>query len=108
MTNSADKSLGFRTNLGLLSPEGGSMVDIILYDTEGKVAARDEGLWVAPGRYLQFDLFRKKGIDLGDVDMDGSVEVRVEQGGPLAVYASVIDNRTQDPVLIPAIKAMVQ
>jgi hypothetical protein len=35
--------------------------------------------------------------------MDGTVEIRVLSGGPVAAYASQIDNRTQDPILIPAI-----
>ena len=40
---------------------------------------------------------------IANVDMDGSVEIKVLWGGPVAAYASVIDNRTQDPILIPAV-----
>ena len=29
----------------------------------------------------------------------------MEEGGPVAAYASVVDNGTQDPILIPALLA---
>jgi hypothetical protein len=29
--------------------------------------------------------------------------VRVVEGGPVAAYASVVDNGTRDPILIPAL-----
>ena len=35
--------------------------------------------------------------------MDGSVRIEVLSGGPVAAYASVIDNGTQDPILVPAV-----
>ena len=34
--------------------------------------------------------------------VSGSVEIEVASGGPVAVYASIIDNRTQDPIMVPA------
>ncbi len=43
---------------------------------------------------------------IGDLDMDGSIEIKVLSGGPVAAYASQIDNRTQDPILIPAVEVM--
>ena len=41
-------------------------------------------------------------LGLGGVDMYGSVEVKVLSMEPVAVYASQIDNQTQDPVMLPA------
>jgi len=33
------------------------------------------------------------------------VQVQVISGGPVAAYCSVVDNSTQDPVLIPTLQA---
>jgi len=104
VTNTNSDVTGFRTNLGLLSPTASTQVQITLYALDGQVAADPVTLWVLPGKLQQFDLFKKLG--LAEVDIDGSVEVKVLQGGPMGVYASVVDNRTQDPVLIPAIRRL--
>jgi hypothetical protein len=42
-------------------------------------------------------------LEIGDHDLCGTARVRVEGGGPVAAYASIIDNRTQDPIMVPAL-----
>ena len=49
---------------------------------------------------MQYNIFQALGID---EEMHASIEVHVVSGGPVAVYASEIDNRTQDPILVPAV-----
>jgi len=99
---SADHSTGFRTNLGLVNtdPGAGSTVEIVAFDLAGQEVGRIPGYHLAPGQYVQFELFGALG--LSGLDLAGSVEVRLTAGGPIAAYASIIDNRTQDPVFIPA------
>ena len=53
------------------------------------------GLPVEPGQYVQFDIFQ--GLQLGAFDMDASIELDVLE---VAAYASIIDNKTQDPIFI--------
>jgi len=44
-------------------------------------------------------------LEIGEFDLCGTARVKVEAGGPVAAYASIIDNRTQDPIMVPAIVA---
>ncbi len=102
VSNSEDKSVGFRTNIGLLNTdrEGWTGVRITLYDIFGAEAAEPFESSIAPGKLWQFDVFKKLG--LRDVTMTGSIKVEVTSGGGVAAYATEIDNRTQDSIFIPA------
>ena len=55
-----------------------------------------------PGEFTQSNLFNTLGP--GVMTMEASIEVTVISGGPVAIYASEIDNLTQDPILVPAMK----
>jgi len=92
----------FRTNLGLLnsSPDAAAAVAIRVYDQLGTLIGSHAGYPLAAEQYVQFDLFAAVG--LGEAETYASVELEVVSGGPVAAYASVIDNRTQDPILVPA------
>jgi len=94
---------GSRTNVGLLNTdtEQWAQVSIVVLDLDGAVAAELEQLWIRPDQLVQFSLASR--LDLDGVDLRGSVVVRNLSGGAIAAYASVVDNVTQDPVLIPAI-----
>jgi len=96
--NSAD----YRTNLGLLnlSQDTPAAVELKVYDESGTLMGSHPGYPLNAEQFLQFDLFQAVG--LGDVSLYASVELNVVSGGPVAGYASVVDNRTQDPILIPA------
>ena len=104
VSNSPDDTKGFRTNVGVLNTNktGPATVEINIYDTAGVRVGRISPLQLGPGVMMQGNVFDSAYI--GDLDMDGSVEVKVLSGGPVAAYASQIDNRTQDPILIPAVE----
>ena len=103
VSNSSDSGLGFRTNVGVLntSEDNTATINIHIYDVDGHRVGGVLGLLVGPGVLLQDNVFAFS--HLANEDMDGSVEIEVVSGGPVAAYASVIDNRTQDPILIPAV-----
>jgi len=100
--HTSSKGAGFRTNFGLLNTGSDEVakVEVTIYRRNGAVAG-ERTVWLDPGQFKQVDLFGLTGLT--DVVTEGSVEFRVTGGGPIAVYASEVDNRTQDPVLIPAV-----
>ena len=102
ITLSADETEGFRTNLGLLNIDAtnGAEVALTLYDEEGAIAAEISNLWLAAGQLTQFNLASRLGLQ--GVDLRGTVMIEQLSGLAVAAYASVIDNKTQDPILIPA------
>ena len=93
---------GFRTNLGLLNVDSAEWAEIglTLVDDQGDVTAPVATLWLAPGELRQFNLATRLG--LGGIALKGTVILEHLSGAPVVAYASVIDNRTQDPILIPA------
>ncbi len=104
VSNSADNATGFRTNVGVLntSEDTAAVVEINIYDTAGHRAGGIPNLRIGPGVMIQGNVFDSAFI--GSQDMDGSVEIKVLSGGPVAAYGSQVDNRTQDPILIPAVE----
>ena len=103
VSNSSDKDTGFRTNVGVLntSDQDTAVMDIIIYDEQGNRAGSIiQGLTVAPGVFVQENVFVY--AYLANTKMNGSIEIEVRSGGPIAVYGSLIDNKTQDAILVPA------
>ena len=88
------------------STDNTAVINIHIYHTDGIRAGKILGLRVGPGVLVQENVFEF--AFLGNVDMVGSVEIEVLSGGPIAAYASQIDNRTQDPILIPAVESAVE
>ncbi len=103
VANSSRSDLGFRTNLGVVNTNLDQWLSlrVTVYAADGTVAGQRDSWFVEPGQSRQPNLFQLVG--LGDVDMEGSLEVEVLAGGPAVVYVSEIDNRTQDPIFIPAV-----
>ncbi len=99
---SADESEGFRTNLGLLNidPMGWAEIRLTLYDELGDAAGQALTLWLEPGQLAQFNLASRLGLQ--GLNLQGTVMIEHLSGLAVAAYASVIDNTTQDPILIPA------
>jgi formylglycine-generating enzyme required for sulfatase activity len=100
-----DFDYGFRTNVGLLNtdPDSWTTVQLTMYDVGGSTAADIYETTIAPGKLRQFNVFDKLG--LGNQEMHGSLRVDVIKGGAVAVYATEIDNRTQDSIFITAQRA---
>jgi PKD repeat protein len=102
ISNSSDQGVGFRTNVGILNTDrnGWTTVRMTMYNLDGSQAAEPYETNIAPGKLRQFDIFKKLG--LGNTDMTGSLVIEAVSGGAMAVYATEIDNRTQDSIFIPA------
>ncbi len=102
ISNSDDRSVGYRTNVGVLNTnrDGWTTVRITMYNLDGSQAAEPFETNIAPGKLRQFDIF--KTLDLGNTTMTGSLKIEAVSGGAVAVYATEIDNRTQDSIFIPA------
>jgi len=97
---------GFRTNIGILNTDETDWTSISLkaLDEAGAVLGQIDIMWLQPAQFLQFGLADK--LNLHDRDHVLTVEIEVLEGGPIAAYASQVDNRTQDPILIPAQKVL--
>ncbi len=91
----------FRTNLGLLETAGEpATVEVALLRADGSVAATLAKTLKAR-EWFQF-LRVLDGVELGG-SRAASARVRVTAGGGrVLAYASVIDNRTNDPINVPA------
>ena len=102
ISNSEDRSVGFRTNVGVLNTDrdGWTTVRITMYNLDGSLAAETFETKIAPGKLRQFDVFKTLG--LGNETMTGSLKIEAVSGGAVAVYATEIDNRSQDSIFIPA------
>ncbi len=90
---------GYRTNVGLATPSQGINATARLYDANGNRLDERSDLYVPPRSLQQFrleDLFPRA----SPPNPVGTLEVI--PNGPLAVYLSVVDGSSQDPVLILA------
>jgi hypothetical protein len=103
---SHDPSLvsNFRTNLGVINATSSQIaVTIDLYTSLGAWLGPTIGVTLRPLEYQQLDKVFEKVT--GQVVSDGYAIVRTTTaGGSFYAYASVIDNRTGDPFLIPIAK----
>ena len=99
LSRSADPEAGFRTNIGFVNTTGLEItVQVDLYSADGSPlgTVRSDLL---PNDYRQLtDVFAA--VTAGDV-ADGYAVVRtITEGGAFIVYASVVDNRSGDGVLL--------
>lgn len=88
----------YRTNVGIAEGSGNpASVLLRIFNAAGD-KLRDVPLSLAAGEQRQINsLLATQGIELSD----GRVEVQVlDGGGKVTAYASVVDNRTNDPLLV--------
>lgn len=93
---------GFRTNLGLAEASGNpANVAVRFYDAEGDQLL-EVPISLQAGEHLQFnEILKQNGITALDV---GRAEIEVVGGdGRITAYASVVDNQTNDPLLVQAV-----
>jgi hypothetical protein len=92
---------GFRTNLGLVNPTPVAIdIEIAFFDSSGS-ALGTYALTLMPLEYKQLDKVFE--LVTSDLIEDGYVTVKTTSlGGIFFTYASVADNITGDPTLIPA------
>jgi hypothetical protein len=90
---------GYRTNVGFAS--GTSRVNAVarLYDASGALLATRSDLSIPPASLQQF---RLQDLFPGAPDPNPVGSIQVVPTGPLAVYLSVVDGTSQDPVLLLA------
>ena len=101
LTGSADPATGFRTNIGVLNVTP-DPIDVVidLHDADGSILGSVPISLPPYGARQVTDVFAA--IGAGDVP-DGWASVRTTTGGGRFVaYASIVDNRTGDPVYVPA------
>jgi hypothetical protein len=101
LAHSPNPSAGFRTNIGLVSDCARSMeVEVELFDGDGEhLGTASSRLWSFGVRQLNH-IFRPF---TDDVVTNGHAIVRtLTPQCSFYAYASVVDNRTNDPLLIPA------
>jgi hypothetical protein len=102
VSNSADGTAGFRTNLWLINTDedGPAVVDVALRSESGELVGLIAGHVLAAADQTRVDLFRLLGLD--SMTMTGTVVVDVESGGPVGAWVALIDNISQDPTHLPA------
>jgi PKD repeat protein len=96
---------GFRTNYSIVNlqgdPGGVNGITFTLYDTTGSFLA-SKTFNLAPYGYIQDSIRNLFGAGFDDIG-DFSLKIDVPTGKDIQAYASVMDNHTGDPVMIPAI-----
>ena len=96
------QSADYRTNLGIAEAAGkGANVNVNAFDALGKQLF-SLPLTINPGESKQLNaLFTQNGVSSLS---NGRVEVKVTGGdGRVTAYASVIDNKSNDPFLVPPV-----
>jgi uncharacterized repeat protein (TIGR01451 family) len=92
----------FRTNLGVVEGFGApASVEVSIFDANG-TKLHDATIALQPFQQLQLNGFLAA---YGIQSDNARIEVRVTSGsGRVAAYASVIDNTTNDPLLVSAVR----
>ncbi len=94
---------GYRTNLGLVNTGTGSIhLEVALYRSNG-ASLGNVSVDLPAGGYTQLDKVFER-VTSGDVDDGYAIVWTTTAGGHFLTYASVVDNRTGDPVFVPAVK----
>jgi uncharacterized delta-60 repeat protein len=91
----------YRTNVGIVETSGERAdVDVDIFDTTG-AKVKHAIVQLPGGTHMQItSLLAQQGVRLDDA----RVELRVtSKNGRIAGYASVVDNHTNDPFLVPAV-----
>ena len=95
-------SVGFRTNLGLVNLGGSDAgVKVTLHDVSGLVLGTPLAFTVPAGRWLPVnDVFASAGAGSRDL---AYATVEPLDGAAVWAYASVVDNGTGDPTMVPLV-----
>ncbi len=92
----------YRTNIGIVNRSADfNSVNMALYDANGSLIGA-ANLSIAPSSFQQLPLSTYFPAMSGRTLDAGSIVVTATQPGAISVYASVIDNRTQDPIYVQA------
>jgi hypothetical protein len=98
---------GFRTNLGLMNASGShwsSEAEVLIDLFRGDGTALGQiTLALDQNEYVQIDRIFER-VTMGDVNGGFAVVSTTNEGDRFFAYASVVDNRTGDPIFIPAVR----
>jgi hypothetical protein len=99
LAHSTDPEQGFRTNIGLVNASAAQItVLVFLYDSDHNLLG-SETHTLEPFAYVQdTNVF----AEVTDQDLSGGIVEAFAPAGPYFAWASVVDNRSGDPVFIPA------
>lgn len=102
LSRSADRGTGFRTNLGFVNlADVQAEVLVRLYRGNGTLLGQT-GVTLGGWEHRQLtDVFGL--VTAGDVDEGYAVLTTSSPGARFVAYASVVDNRSGDPIYIPAV-----
>jgi hypothetical protein len=102
LSYSVDTSRGFRTNLGMINTTGRQItVTVALYRGDRTQMGQTQAFVLLPYGFRQIDnIFKTVGAP--DVTDGFAVLGTTTPSGAFFAYASVIDNRSGDPIFIPA------
>ncbi len=100
LSESDSDETGYRTNIGLLNLGSSTLLaELDLYTSDGTLLGSVDQ-YVSPYEYRQLDrVFRQ----VTSVTVDDGYAV-IAGYEPFLAYASVVDNRTGDPVFLPAMR----
>jgi len=104
LKNSADKTIGFRSNLGIVElGDHWVRVKVTLLDQNMNSLGTRRYYTIHSYRLNQISgIFREFGVDDQDYDIGAAVVEVVSGDGRVYAYGSVIDNITNDPIYIGA------
>jgi hypothetical protein len=101
LSRSKSRNSGFRTNIGFANVGSTDIsVTVDLYDGSGTLLGTTDHAVQAYGHVQITDIFGK--VTSGDVDNGYAVVGSSTPGARFFAYASVVDNRSGDPIYIPA------
>lgn len=106
LSQSTSENQGFRTNIGLVNLSGGTLLMKVRLFDSGGIELGTVTTWLDPYEFEQLDKIFQR-VTAQEI-FDGYAKVEAEfTGGSerFLTYASVIDNRTGDPVFLPALRA---
>jgi photosystem II stability/assembly factor-like uncharacterized protein len=105
LSQSTSETQGFRTNIGLLNlSEGTLLMKVRLFDSGGTELGTVT-TWLDPYEFEQLDKIFRRVTSQEVSDGYAVVEAQFTGGSErFLAYASVIDNRTGDPVFLPALR----
>jgi len=103
LSQSADDASGFRTNIGLTNVTGTTTdVEVVLHDGEGGLLGTVRQT-LEPWEFVQIDrIFRR--VTTAELHNGFAVVSSATEGAAFFAYASVVDNRSGDPVNMPAMR----
>jgi len=103
LSHSRSTTSGYRTNLGLVNAGTSPIhLEVALYRGDG-TALGSVAADLPAGGYTQLDKVFER-VTGGDVGGGYAIVWTTTAGGRFLAYASVVDNRTGDPVFVPAVK----